>query len=193
MGTNYYMITKNSKIAHEHFANRLDVTGWEEYVDQEYELSDIPDFHYVIHLNKLSYGWRPLFQIHKAFSTFAQLEQFYKEHEKDLLIKDEYGEEFDWDEYKKEIFDHAERTPHPVKWVYEEDKICGKPGKKYLHTVSCKPEEADLWTPFDHVERHRSEVEAQRRFQAWGAYVGYDPGYINDPDYLIDWVTGEFS
>ncbi len=82
MGTNYYLITKNSDIAHKYFANNDMYGTW----DEEYVLRDIPDFHYEIHLNKLSYGWRPLFQIHKVFRSFTELENFYKEHKSDLTI-----------------------------------------------------------------------------------------------------------
>ena len=103
MGTNYYFVTKSRRIAHKYFA---EVESWGTY-DEEYKLCDIPDFHYEIHLNKLSWGWRPLFQKHKAFQTFAQLEEFYLEHQKYLKIYDEYEQEYTWDKYKQKIIDHA--------------------------------------------------------------------------------------
>ena len=42
----------------------------------------------LIHLNKLSCGWRPLFQKHRAFDSFRKLEAFYREHQADLEIYD---------------------------------------------------------------------------------------------------------
>jgi len=48
----------------------------------------------LIHLNKLSCGWRPLFQKHRAFDSFRELEAFYREHQADLEIYDEYGRQY---------------------------------------------------------------------------------------------------
>ena len=110
MGTNYYLFIKNKKVARDNFAE-VDEYG---NVDPEYEIVDEPELGYKIHLNKCSYGWRPLFQIHKAFRSFS----------------------------------HAGRKPEPEKWVYGEEKVFGD-GRKYLHTESCAPEEADIWIPFD--------------------------------------------
>ena len=62
MGTNYYMFIKNKKVARDYFAE-VDEYG---NVDPEYEIVDEPELGYKIHLNKCSYGWRPLFQIQKA-------------------------------------------------------------------------------------------------------------------------------
>ena len=190
MGTNYYLITKSKRIAHKYFA---EVETWGTY-NEEYELCDVPDFHYEIHLNKLSAGWRPLFQKHKAFQTFKDLEEFFGKHQKYLKIRDEYYREFTWEEYKQEILDHSNAERRPVKWVYDEDKICGYPGKKYLQTIRCKPEEADLWTPFSHIEYGETEKVARERLKAWDAYVSETSmDYTMDPDYPIDWVSGDFS
>lgn len=177
MGTNYYFITRNKKLVKENF--------------DEYELIDEPDFAYEIHLNKCSYGWRPLFQVHKCFRTFKELEQFYKEHEKDLIIKDEYGEEFDFDEYKDIIVSHGNRTPEPRKWVIDDNKFIGK----CLTTVSCEPEEADIWCPYDHLKIDDSEYKARTKYNYWVGYFKSDRDFYshNDPDYNIDWGIGEFS
>ena len=190
MGTNYYFVTKSRQIAHKYFA---EVESWGTY-DEEYKLCDIPDFHYEIHLNKLSYGWQPLFQKHKAFQTFAQLEEFYLKHQKYLKIYDEYEREYTWDKYKQEIIDHASREPEPVKWVYDEDTICGKSGRKYLHAVKCEPEEAELWIPIDHIDYSRTQNEAIDLLGVADAYPwdGADR-YHRDPDYNIDWMEGDFS
>lgn len=194
MGTNYYLITKSKKIAHNHFAKKYEFCDG--YYDEEYELLDVPDFHYEIHLNKLSCGWKPLFQVHKAFQTWEQLDKFFHKYEKSLKIKDEYGDEFTWDEYQKEIMDHAKRTPEPMRWVYKEDEICGYPGKKYIMTETCEPEEADLWVPFDHFDYHDTYREARKKYKAWDTYFNESDRLFyshRDPNGLIDWAIGDFS
>lgn len=188
MGTNYYFVTKSRRIAHKYFA---ETESWGTY-NEEYQLLDVPDFHYEIHLNKLSYGWRPLFQKHKAFHTFAELEAFYLKNQKYLKIYDEYEREFTWDEYKKRILEHATYDPSPVKWVYDSDIIGGKPGMKYLHTTNCDPKEADLYTPFSHIEYTLTEKAARNKFCAYDHPL-FDMDYMADPDYPIDWVSGDFS
>ena len=193
MGTNYYMITKNKDLAHEYFAEKCDYGGkYPEYLNQEYELHDVPDFYYEIHLNKLSWGWKPLFQNHKAFRTFNELEKFCNEHMDDLTFEDEYGQEYSFEEYKKEVMEHSERTPEPVKWVYKEDSMFG--GHKHLMTEKCEPDEADLWIPFDHIDYFRTEHEAKDILCAYDAYVGWvsEEKYHRDPDYKLDWVEGDF-
>ena len=92
MGTNYYLFTGSKQLARKYFAEVSEYG----YVDAEYEIVDEPRLGYEIHLNKCSCGWRPLFQCHKAFKSFAELESFFKKHEKSLIIYDEYGEEFEW-------------------------------------------------------------------------------------------------
>lgn len=44
--------------------------------DEEYEIVDEPYLGYQVHLNKLSCGWRPLFQMHKNIKIFKELEDF---------------------------------------------------------------------------------------------------------------------
>lgn len=185
MGTNYYFKTSNRDLVHKHFAKRLEVTSWEEYYDQEYELFDVPDFHYMIHLNKLSCGWKPLFQNHKAFKTFAELEKFYKAHKNDLIIEDEYGEEYTWNKYKKEILDHGNQVKTPMKWVkVREEGYCER-----IVTKECSPEEADLYSPFDHIEY----TETYEKFRGIDSSDwGIQERYHRDPDYNIDWTEGDF-
>ena len=194
MGTNYYMITKNKNLAHEYFAEKCDYGGkYPEYLNQEYELHDVPDFYYEIHLNKLSGGWKPLFQNHKAFRTFNELEKFCNEHMDDLTFEDEYGQEYSFEEYKKKVIEHSERTPEPVKWVYKEDSMFG--GHKHLMTERCELDEADLWIPFDHIDYSRTEREAKDILCAYDTYVSWmsEEKYHRDPDYKFDWVEGDFS
>jgi len=193
MGTNYYFMTRNKELAHKHFAVETD---WG-VTDMEYEIVDSKFLDYKIHLNKLSCGWRPLFQRHKAFKTWKELEEFYKAHSEGLEIYDEYGSRFEFEDYKKRIFDHAAREPEPVRWVYDYSQLDLKfhpeSARKTLHTESCEPEEADLWIPFDHVKYFESEKAAKKKFKAYSYYIFEGIDYWNDPDYPIDWTEGDFS
>lgn len=195
MGTNYYFMTKSKRIAHKHFAieNSWGVS------DEEYRIVDEPFLGYEIHLNKLSMGWRPLFQEHKEFRTWNELEQFYQKHKKYLSIYDEYGDQFTWDEYKEKIFNHTKRDPKPCKWVYgidPIDKVFQRTNaRERIHLEECDPEEAEIWTPFDHVKYFESEKKAKERFGVYDYPVFQDLNYWNDdnPEYMIDWTEGDFS
>jgi hypothetical protein len=192
MGTNYYFKTKSKRLVKKYFAQSDDYCTWA----AEYTLEDEPYFHYEIHLNKCSCGWRTLFQKHKCFSSFKELEEFYFKHQRYLKIFNEYGEEFTWNDYKDRVIGHSDREPEPVKWVYDIfdfDRHFMDNPRKTLHTVKCKPKEADLWIPFNHKEYFKSQVEARNRLGAWDLYVhDYTPKYWNDPDYKVDWTEGEF-
>lgn len=187
MGTNFYFMTKNKDFAHKHFAVETD---WG-VIDEEYEITDIPYLGYEIHLNKLSIGWRPLFQKHKDFDTWNKLEQFYLKHKDNLDIYDEYGEKYEWESYKERIFNHAARKPEPLKWYYGVDPIFGSSTRKVLYHDRCSPEEADFWIPIDHVQYEKTEEEARRKFGIYD-YPSFSMEYWNDPSYPIDWVKGDF-
>ena len=196
MGTNYYFITKNSKFAHKYFATKSDYGNY--YYDGEYELCDNPYLRFEIHLNKCSCGWRPIFQIHKAFDTFNKLEEFYYKHQKQLKIVDEYDIEYTFEEYKNKIIRHATcRDPKSQKWVYgvpEFEKKYATNPRPRLHLVDCSPEEADIWIPYNHLEYVRTEREASRKYGVWERWMSHDTYYShNDPDYPFDWSEGEFS
>ena len=191
MGTNYYLMTRNKQLARKYFALEHD---WG-ITDEEYEIVDDPYLGYEIHLNKCSWGWRPLFQMHKPFKSWKELERFYLDHADGLEIYDEYGEQFSWDQYKKKIFDHAAREPEPMKWVYgidPLDKIFSDNPKKRIFLDKCDPEEAEIWTPFNHIEYFKTERQARGRW-CYEWYYEPDLEYWNDPDYKIDWTEGDFS
>lgn len=195
MGTNYYFFTKNKELKDEYFP-------WiRDYKDREDDgavLTDSPDFGYEIHLNKLSGGWKPLLQRHpKAFTTFKGLEEFYHVHKSDLKIYDEYNREYTFEEYKERLISHSQLEPRAFKWVYEEDNIFND-RHPTLHTICCEPEEADLFTPFDHIKYGETEAAARKKYKVPLPYwMSYDPRdsiyYENDPDYNFDWTAGEFS
>ena len=191
MGTNYYLMTQNKQLAHKYFAVEHD---WG-ITDEEYEIVDNPYLGYEIHLNKCSCGWRPLFQRHKPFKSWGELERFYLDHADGLEIYDEYGKQFSWDQYKKKIFDYAAIEPEPMKWVYgiyPLDKIFSDNPKKRIFLDKCDPEEAEIWTPFNHIEYFKTERQARGRW-CYEWYYEPDLKYWNDPDYKIDWTEGDFS
>ena len=196
MGTNYYFFTKDSDLAHKYFAKHSE---WNEkdFYDEEYTIVDEPALGYEIHLNKLSWGWRPLFQIHKCFKTFDELKEFYHNHQDSLTIYDEYDQIYKWDEYEKTIIRHSEVTPNPLKWEYSVsnfDREFGRNPKKTLHTVDCSASEAEVWTPFDHLEYDRTRKIAAEKYGVWESWMGSGDFYqYNDPNYKIDWAEGEFS
>lgn len=183
MGTNYYFMTKNKRLAHKYFA-----VDKEYYTsDEEYEIVEDPFLGYQIHLNKCSYGWRTLFQKHKAFQTFNDLKDFYNEHKKSLRIFDEYGEEYTWEQYEHKVISHSEnREQEPCKWC-----LIGGTYGNHLELESCSEDEADIYTPFIHEEYERSHREAQKKFGVFD-YSDAHMDYSMDPDYPVDWVSGDF-
>ena len=77
MGTNYYFMSRNKELMQTYFAEKSE---WG-VLGEEYTIVDEPYLGYRCHLNKLSCGWRPLFQKHRAFDSFRKLEAFYRDHE----------------------------------------------------------------------------------------------------------------
>ena len=133
MGTNFYLMSKSKKLIRENFAveKNYGVT------DVEYELVDEPYLGYQIHLNKLSCGWRPLFQRHKNIKSFKQLEGFCMKNNNIVEIYDEYGEKYTWKQYYDKVYNHSQCKPKPFKWVYEIDLLF-KDNKPTLHVRKAK-------------------------------------------------------
>lgn len=93
MGTNYYMLTKNKELKDKYF-NLLD----------DYELTDVPDFGYEIHICKQSGGWKTLFQSHdNAYKSVAEFEVFVRKHEKEFIFYDEYLEMYSLEAFIEQI------------------------------------------------------------------------------------------
>lgn len=192
MGTNYYFFTKNKQLAREFFpSQRMPNDRWGEGA----VLTDEPEFGYEIHLCKISAGWLPLMEVQPdAYTNFREMEAFYLAHKDDLIIRDEYDEEFTWDAFKNTLIVHSQRKPEPQKWVKRVLEVFGT--KPSLYLEKCKPEEADLWIPFRHDEYDKTMKEAARRI----GYSGYLCGYDSDRDvpyrddtYPFDWNYGSFS
>lgn len=186
MGTNYYFMSRNKELMQTCFAEKSE---WG-VLGEEYTIVDEPYLGYRCHLNKLSCGWRPLFQKHSAFDSFRKLEAFYREHQADLEIYDEYRRQYSWEEYFETVYAHSRCHPEPMKWVYEVTSM--SPDKKpHLRTVGCSEEEAELHSPFNHLEYEKTLQKARQKFGVYERSYG-DMKYWNDPDYLFDWTEGEF-
>ena len=61
----------------------------------------------------------------------------------------------------------------------------------HLRTAGCSEEEAELYSPFNHVEYEKTLQKARQKFGVYEREYG-DIKYWNDPDYLFDWTEGEF-
>ena len=135
MGTNYYFMSRNKELMQTCFAEKSD---WG-VLGEKYTIVDEPYLGYRCHLNKLSCGWRPLFQKHRVYEV------------------------------------------NPISL----DK------KPHLRTVGCSEEEAELYSPFNHMEYEKTLQKARQKFGVYEREYG-DIKYWNDPDYLFDWTEGEF-
>ena len=131
MGTNFYLMSRNKKLMREHFAVETEYT----IKDIEYEIVDEPYLGYEVHLCKLSAGWRPLFQRHKAISTFKELEEFCLKNKSMVSIYDEYGRRYTWKQYFERVYNHSQRKAEPRKWIYDIDPIFPDNGPR-LHMAS---------------------------------------------------------
>ena len=103
MGTNFYLVSKSKKLMRKYFAVEKEYGITEE----EYKIVDEPYLAYQVHLNKLSIGWRPLFQRHRAIRTFKELEDFCLENKNIVGIYDEYGKKYTWKQYYDRVYSHS--------------------------------------------------------------------------------------
>lgn len=56
-----------------------------------------------IHIAKTSAGWKPLFQNNEYFESVEDIKNFYFNNFDTLIIKDEYGTDYTWEEFKKRV------------------------------------------------------------------------------------------
>ena len=179
MGTNFYLFTKNKKTMQNIFGE------W-----GGFSLVDYPEFGYERHIGKLSCGWKPLLQISNAFRTFNELMQVIKSHD-DLLIFDEYGRQFNPDEFEKHFVDHTHQERLSLKWVLKENKF-DPMRRKILTLIDFDEDEADICTPFDHLEYQRTYNEAGIKHNYHDDF-NENINFWRDPDYNFDWAEGDFS
>lgn len=67
----------------------------------EYELTDIPDWAYEIHIAKTSYGWLPLFQYRETMPSVKAMKEAYDTGE--FKIYDEDNKEYNWKEFDERV------------------------------------------------------------------------------------------
>lgn len=91
MGTNFYFLSKDKN----------QVKKW--FNSMEYELTDEPEWGYMIHLAKTSCGWLPLFQAHEKIKSVAEMREAYEK--TGFQIIDEYGSVYTWEEFKKRVLE----------------------------------------------------------------------------------------
>lgn len=145
MGTNFYLMSKSKKLIRKYFAVETEYG----ITDEEYEIVDEPYLGYCVHINKLSAGWRPLFQRHKTIKTFKELEDFCLKNNSVNGIYDEYGKKYTWKQYFDRVYNYSQCSEGPYKWVYEIDMFF-KDRDPTLHIVSCSEQEAEIYMPFNH-------------------------------------------
>lgn len=88
MSTNFYFFTKRKDLC-------------EKYFPFTYQLTDDPDFGYLIHIAKTSCGWLPLFQAHEGCKSVSDLKNIYESG--NVKIIDEYSDEYDWSAFDERV------------------------------------------------------------------------------------------
>jgi hypothetical protein len=150
MGTNFYLMTRNKSIAEK--------IG-------DFELTDTPDWGYLIHIGKRSCGWLPLFQSHNGIKSVKDIEEWCKL--PDVTILDEYDEEFTWEQLKEEL-------------IYWNGGVEGAVPKEYHEVDPSFPfNDPDMpnYTPVSHLAYGN------------GKYAHY---YTRDPE-GFEFTEGDFS
>lgn len=173
MGTNFYFFIKDKNLSK---------------LFEKVNLTDEPEFGYKIHLNKLSFGWRPLFESNNQWKSFDELELFYEQNKKHIIILDEYGNEYNFDKYKNRLLDHLNVEKKPKKWI---------PFFGDIRLVDCEECEADLFMPFNHKEFIKTGKDAFKREEIPAcAYLSARcevERYWCDPKYDFDWTQNWFE
>ena len=143
MSTNYYLLTKNKSIAEK--------IG-------DFELTDTPDWGYLIHIGKRSCGWLPLFQSHNGIKSVRDIEEWCKLPE--ITIIDEYDEELAWSQLKDEL----------INW---NGGVAGAKPREYYEPLDPNLPYVDHdmpnWTPVSHFD-YGSGKYASRYFRDTDEY-----------------------
>jgi len=98
MGTNFYFKVKGVDKIAEQFKGLSSLITDEMVDNLKYRLFDI-------HIGKTSSGWKPIFESQSYFKTMDELESFYEQHKETLIMEDEYGTPYTWEELKERLFD----------------------------------------------------------------------------------------
>ena len=95
-----------------------------EWFEDNYELTDYPQWGYSIHIAKTSGGWKPLFQKNEYYSTIAELRGFYERNKDLLYIENEYGVEKAWEDIEYIINDNTGKRRYNIdccEYSYDKD------------------------------------------------------------------------
>ena len=158
MGTNYYFRPKTYKSKkinnindkyfkqieglYEKYVNEYNklygemLIGTEDLFETETMLSDDEwEHHYLpwldspeLHICKISFGWKPLFQRTKYYKDLKSLKEFYQSNKDRICIVDEYGEKISLNNLIKEInerYKNQENQSHFKEYenrIYFDDK-----------------------------------------------------------------------
>ena len=117
MGTNFYFFTQNRAVA--------DLMG------SKREVTDIPELGWELHIAKTSCGWKPVFEEHEQIHSVRDLNRFYHDNMHYLIIFDEYGQRYNWQEFEErvikfgtpKVFDQ-EIGMYTGNWRCESDNDC---------------------------------------------------------------------
>lgn len=100
MGTNFYLFTSEKE------DKKTIFDGW------SYKLVDEPQFGYMIHIAKTSYGWKPLFQEHPSIHSITDLKDVYERGS--FVILDEYDTPYSWEEFEDRVIDFNKDNPDTI-------------------------------------------------------------------------------
>jgi hypothetical protein len=128
MGTNYYLFTKNKKIA-------------QKYAPYSYSLVDTPKLGYKIHIGKCSMGWLPLFEAHQG--GICSIKEYKAAYDTGKFkIYDEYNREYDWFEFEINVLQYN-------------GGIAGIMHRKHFEKNPSKPfydPDIPQWVPISHFD-----------------------------------------
>ena len=123
MSTNYYVLTKDKSII--------------EKYGLIYELTDTPDWGYIIHIAKRSCGWKPLFQAHSKINCIDDIYNIINE--PTITILDEYDKALSPKEFEKEVIGWSKDDKEALSHIEEVQKDILKNGNRsYYYFDSSK-------------------------------------------------------
>lgn len=74
-----------------------------------------------VHICKLSFGWKPIFETSKFYKSFNELKEFIKKYNDFFTIESEYGKKYTLEEFEEEIKEHCENERNINSHLSQED------------------------------------------------------------------------
>ena len=125
MSTNYYILTKDKSII--------------EKYGLTYELTDTPDWGYIVHIAKRSCGWRPLFQGHENINNIDDIYKLINE--PTVTILDEYDKVLSTKEFEKEVIEWSKDDKEALSHIEAVEKDRLKNGNRSYYYL----DNSKLW------------------------------------------------